>query len=110
MEPRFGVLFLSVAKAVSGNARVVRAAALEAIAKGGNPILLTDILPATSDKKTSFAIRRPPQSCDSAASPRKAPRRAERADNVAHRFKGEAVPGRGTTGRTVHCHQHSFAH
>ena len=51
VEPRFGVLFLSVAKAVSGNARVVRAAALEAIAKGGNPILLTDILPATSDKK-----------------------------------------------------------
>jgi hypothetical protein len=50
-EPRFGVLFLPVAKAVSDNAWVVRATALEAIAKRGNPILLADIVPAMSDKK-----------------------------------------------------------
>jgi hypothetical protein len=51
-EPRFGLLFLPVAKAVSDNAWVVRAAALEAIAKRGNPILLpTSSQPRPTNKK-----------------------------------------------------------
>jgi HEAT repeat protein len=41
----------ALAKAVSDNAWVVRAATLEAIAKRGTPTLLADIVPAMSDKK-----------------------------------------------------------
>ena len=47
-DPRTG---RALAKAVSDKDWSVRAAAVEAIAKGGNSALLADILPAMSDKK-----------------------------------------------------------